>query len=217
MRMMNRESFLTRFLFSRLAPPLLDHSQKHKFKKAAVMIALVERKGILHIIFTERALHLRHHPGQVSFPGGKYELSDKNLQQTAIRETEEEIGIQPHLMEIIGQLAPLKTVSGFEVLPIIAFVDNKLILDIDAQEVKSVFEVPLHFLLDKNNFYKQYLIANKTRHFTYYIGYQNHLIWGATAQILKNLQLNLEQTKNIQSKHPESFLAKDLRDVIGTT
>lgn len=205
MRMMNRESFLTRFLFSPLESAFTDHPEKQKLNKAAVLIALVERKGILHVIFTERALHLRHHPGQVSFPGGKYELSDENLQQTSIRETQEEIGIQPHLVEVIGQLTPLNTVSGFEVSPFIAFVDNKLMLDIDAQEVKSVFEVPLHFLLDKNNFHKQHLIANKTRHFSYCIGYQNHLIWGVTAQILKNLQLSLEPTKDGHNNDKESF------------
>ncbi|GLS91958.1 coenzyme A pyrophosphatase [Psychromonas marina] len=153
-----------------------------------MLIALIERDDELHIIFTERALHLRHHPGQVSFPGGKHETFDSSLQQTAIRETNEEIGIKPEFIEIIGQLPSLKTTSGFEVFPIVAFVDQRFSLNIDANEVKSVFEVPLRFLLDSKNFHLQHLIANKKRHSTYCIGYQNNLIWGATAQMLKNLQ-----------------------------
>tara|TARA_R110001583_G_scaffold64345_1_gene186978 strand:+ start:5997 stop:6548 length:552 start_codon:yes stop_codon:yes gene_type:complete len=169
---------------------------KQKFKKAAVLVALVERQGVLNIILTERALHLRHHPGQISFPGGKQEHFDKSLQHTAIRETQEEIGIEPHQVEIIGQLAPLKTNSGFEVTPYVALVDNQLSLTIDDQEVKSVFEVPLHFILNKRNIHKQHLVANKHRPFVYCIHYQNHLIWGATAHILKSLQLNLLQNNH---------------------
>jgi 8-oxo-dGTP pyrophosphatase MutT (NUDIX family) len=197
---MNRNSFLTRFLLSPMASNKHYHPFKQKFKKAAVLIPLVERQNGLHVILTERALHLRHHPGQVSFPGGKYELLDKNLQQTAIRETQEEIGIEPHLIEIIGQLASLNTNSGFEVTPFVALIDNELELNIDHQEVKSVFEVPLHFLLDKRNIHKHRLVANKHRPFVYCIHYHNHWIWGATAHILKNLQMNLLQNKNHSHK-----------------
>jgi 8-oxo-dGTP pyrophosphatase MutT (NUDIX family) len=189
---MYRESFLNRFLLSPAMRPLAQTHSTNKLKKAAVLIILVARKNGLHVILTERALHLRHHPGQVSFPGGKYEESDHCLKHTALRETEEEIGIQADLLDVIGQLPPLNTVSGFNVSPFVAFVDDHFTLNIDAQEVKSVFEVPLRFLLDSESFYRQRLIANKKRHFTYCIGYQNHLIWGATAQILKNLQLSLD-------------------------
>lgn len=188
---MNRTSFLSRFLFSPLLPVSNLQAKERPLHKAAVLVALVERQDTLHVILTERALHLRHHPGQVSFPGGKYEHTDKNLQQTAIRETQEEIGVEAHLVQIIGQLPRLNTVSGFEVYPFIAFVDNKLELKIDAQEVKSVFEVPLSFILNTKNYYKQHLVANKKHHFTYCLAYNDHLIWGATAQILKNLQTTL--------------------------
>lgn len=188
MVIMNRYSFLKRFLLPstmQLSPQTSVHG---RHRKAAILIALVERDNGLHVIFTERALHLRHHPGQVSFPGGKHEKYDESLQQTAIRETEEEIGIKRHFIDVIGQLPSLRTNSGFEVFPIVAFIDKRFSLLIDANEVKTVFEVPLRFLLDDKNFHLQHLIANKKRHFTYCIGYQSHLIWGATAQILKNLQ-----------------------------
>jgi 8-oxo-dGTP pyrophosphatase MutT (NUDIX family) len=197
MTIMNRTSFLSRFLF---AQPVLQLSEcfstNQDHKKAAVLIVLVERDDELYIIFTERALHLRHHPGQISFPGGKQETFDQSLQQTAIRETFEEIGIEPNLIEVIGQLTPLKTTSGFEVFPFVAFVDSRFSLKVNVQEVKSVFEVPLRFLLDNKNFYYQHLIANKKRHFTYCIPYQNHLIWGATALMSKNLQCMLQQDKS---------------------
>lgn len=188
---MNRSSFLRRFLLSSVAHKSTTPKMHGKHRKAAVLIALVERDKGLHVIFTERALHLRHHPGQVSFPGGKHERYDNSLQQTAIRETEEEIGIKADYIEIIGQLPSLKTTSGFEVLPVIAFVDPQFELLIDTDEVKTVFEVPLRFLLDNKNFHLQHLTANKKRHSTYCIAYKNHLIWGATAQMLKNLQILL--------------------------
>ena len=184
---MNRTRFLTRFLFTRLADHTAQSYPVRPHRQAAVLIILVERENGLHIILTERALHLRHHPGQVSFPGGKHEQFDASLLQTAIRETEEEIGISGDFLEVIGQLAPLYTTSGFEVFPCVAFAKPNFNLKIDVQEVKSTFEVPLAFLLDNKNIYLQHLIANKQRHATYCIPFQNHLIWGATAQIIKNL------------------------------
>ncbi|MCP4322531.1 MAG: CoA pyrophosphatase [Alteromonadales bacterium] len=188
---MNIKCFLNRFLFSPQFVTQNEPKINYQLKKAAVLITFVERQNGLNVIFTERALHLRHHPGQVCFPGGKHEPFDESLQHTALRETDEEIGIKPALIEVIGQLAPLTTVSGFEVSPFIGFVDNKFTLEIDHQEVQTVFEVPLGYLLDEKNIYKQHLIANKKRHFTYCIAYQNHLIWGATAQMIKNLQTQL--------------------------
>jgi len=192
MKIMNRSHFLTKFLFT----PSVCQSNKQQqtashHREAAVLLLLVEREQGLHIVLTERALHLRHHPGQISFPGGKHEQFDASLQQTALRETDEEIGISPELIEVIGQLAPLTTTSGFQVFPFVAFADPSFTLNIDTQEVSTVFELPFRFLLDNNNIYRQHLIANKRRHFTYCIAYQNHLIWGATAQMLKNLQLML--------------------------
>lgn len=189
---MNKQTFLNRFLLqqpqSKCHVPTYPTAQ---LKQAAVCLLLVQRDTGLNMIFTQRALHLRHHPGQVSFPGGKYELSDHSLAFTALRETEEEIGIKKEQIELLGSLPTLTTRSGYHVTPFIGFADSKHQLIIDHQEVKSSFEVPFSFILNPNNFYKQYLIANKSRHFTYCCGYQNHLIWGATAQIIINLQQHL--------------------------
>lgn len=195
---MNKQTFLNRFLFQnqplsadlRTAGKTLFVNNEN-LKKAAVLIPLVKRANGLNIILTERALHLRHHPGQISFPGGKYEQSDNSLQHTALRETEEEIGILQEQITVFGTLPKLPTVSGFVVSPYLGFVQSNHSLKIDKQEVKSIFEVPLDFFLNKNNFYLQHLLANKKRHFTYCIPYQNRMIWGATAQMLKNLQRQL--------------------------
>ncbi|WP_354623809.1 CoA pyrophosphatase [Psychromonas sp. MME2] len=123
-------------------------------------------------------MHLRHHPGQISFPGGKHEASDNSLLDTALRETEEEIGILQGQVDIFGRLPSLSTISGFTINPYLGFIDSDYQLSIDKQEVRSVFEVPLSYLLDSKNFHKQHLVANKQRHYTFCIRYQNRLIWG---------------------------------------
>ncbi|WP_019613090.1 CoA pyrophosphatase [Psychromonas ossibalaenae] len=190
---MDKQTFLNRFLFhnQQLSDKKSLPADNKALKKAAVLVPLVKRRHGLNIIFTERALHLRHHPGQVSFPGGKYEQGDKSLQHTALRETEEEIGILQNQVNIFGSLQRLPTVSGFVVSPYLGFVNSNHSTLIDPQEVKSVFEVPLEYLLNKNNFHKQHLTANKKRHFTYCIAYQNRMIWGATAQMIINLQKHI--------------------------
>lgn len=191
---MNKESFLKHFIFH---PPILHYMTPPWFenvkniKKAAVLIALVERPNGLHIILTKRAIHLRHHPGEISFPGGQLEQTDSNLQQTALRETEEEIGLAFEQISLFGSLQPLTTSSGFIVSPYLAFVDSQHTLKINKQEVQSTFELPLEFILKRNSFYKQHLLVNKKRHFTYLLPYQNKLIWGATAQILLTLRKHL--------------------------
>ena len=195
---MDKQTFLTRFLLHK--PPSegdLRSVEKAHFitnkslQKAAVLMPIVKRANGLNIILTERALHLRHHPGQISFPGGKHEQTDKSLQHTALREMQEEIGILQTQVCVVGKLASLATVSGFMITPYMGFVQHNHTLLIDQKEVKSVFEVPLEYLLNKDNFHKEYLFANSQRHYTYCIPYQNRLIWGATAQLIFNLQKQL--------------------------
>lgn len=195
---MNRQHFLNRFILQQANPmlpsshqALLQIQRNKPLKKAAILMPLVQRENGLHMIFTQRALHLRHHPGQVSFPGGRYELSDDSLATTALRETEEEIGIEQRFIELVGNLPSITTSSGYHVTPFIGFVENTEVVIIDRTEVRACFEVPFSFLLNNNNFSKQHLFANKKRHFTYCCAYQNHLIWGATAQMLVNLQQHL--------------------------
>jgi 8-oxo-dGTP pyrophosphatase MutT (NUDIX family) len=195
---MDKQTFLNRFLLHNPQSQLNRESFTRPFnqdltilKKAAVLLPIVKRPHGLNLILTERALHLRHHPGQVSFPGGKYERMDPNLQYTALRETEEEIGILQNQVAIFGSLPSLPTVSGFVISPFLGFVDSNHSTLIDYQEVRTVFEVPLEFLLNYHNFHQQHVIVNQKHYFTYCIPYKNKFIWGVTAQILKNLQRHL--------------------------
>ncbi|MEZ8081502.1 CoA pyrophosphatase [Enterovibrio norvegicus] len=162
-----------------------------ELREAAVMIALAERNGELQVLLTKRAMHLKHHPGQISFPGGKVERSDKDIVETAIREMEEEIGVSTTRDNLLGCLAPLPTVSGYLVTPVIAFVDADYEAVIDANEVDCLFEVPLAQFMRRNAIAKQpFLVRGKT-YDIYAMTYQEHLIWGVTAQILHTLSQQL--------------------------
>ncbi|TEW51881.1 CoA pyrophosphatase [Psychromonas algicola] len=198
---MNKQDFLNRFILhnttslsfqNRLPRP----HHKMPLKKAAILMPLIQRENGLHMLLTQRALHLKHHAGQISFPGGKHELTDKSLAHTALRETEEEIGIKQKAIQLIGSLPSLTTVTGYHITPFIGFVEAEQKIIIDHGEVKECFEVPFSFLLNPQNFSKQHLVANKKRHFTYCCAYQHHLIWGATAQMLVNLQQHLNDVES---------------------
>lgn len=161
-------------------------------RPAAVLICLNPTAGGLNVIFTQRATHLKHHAGQISFPGGKAENDDMGVIHTAFREANEEIGLDPEKLKVIGQLPPYRTISGFAVTPIVAkhstgvHIPDDLI--IDANEVEKVFQVPLSFLMDKNN-YSVHHISRGDLHFpVYYISYQEHVIWGATAGMIAHLK-----------------------------
>jgi len=195
---MNRQTLLRNFY---LNSPVNYHAESierlqkldpSSFRQAAVLIACVERQNGLNIILTKRADHLRHHPGQISFPGGKLENKDTSLQQTAIREAKEEIGLDPALISIIGQLPPLMTFSRFDVTPVIAIVDNHYKTTIDSNEVDTVFEVPAAHLFNIDQLYSQLFQFKQYSHRIFAIPYKQHFIWGVTAQIIQALQLQLQ-------------------------
>ena len=154
---------------------------------AAVLVPLIkDLQGNWQVLFTRRADHLKHHPGQISFPGGRFEKSDINLCQTAIRETEEEIGIPASNIQLIGRLPQEKTVSQYIMTPYVGIVDSDYCTKIDHNEVAEIFTVPLNFLKDPINLQQESLIFNGIERHFYVIQYQSYRIWGATAQILVN-------------------------------
>lgn len=200
MRYVNRLEFLQQFQFHLPAayhPESLlrvAHLTPSTLRKASVLIGIVERHQELQVILTKRAAHLKHHPGQISFPGGKYEESDLTLHNTAKREVWEEIGIAAEKIHIIGQLPEITTVSQFAVTPILAFIDNDYSIQLDRNEVDDVFEVPISYLLDQKKLKSRTFQLKNYRHRVFALTYKQHFIWGMTAQIIQSLQKQLENS-----------------------
>lgn len=156
-------------------------------KPAAVLVPLIERPDEITVLFTQRTAHLAHHAGQVSFPGGHIEPQDGGPVETALRETEEEVGLDRHHVQIIGRLDTYVTRTGFVVTPAVGVVSPPFTLRPDPHEVAEIFEVPLSFLLDRRNHERcSAEFEGKTRFF-WAMPYGRHFIWGATAGMLINL------------------------------
>ena len=156
-------------------------------RPASVLVPLVMRPERLNVLLTQRTPHLSSHAGQVSFPGGRTEEHDFDEVATALRETEEEIGLPRGHIEVVGRLDLFLTGTGFTITPIVGLVSAPHPLRPDPREVADVFEVPLDFILDeKNRERRSAERAGRMRHFFVY-PYEGREIWGATAAMLVNL------------------------------
>lgn len=158
-------------------------------RRAAVLVPLVERPGGVTVLLTQRSDHLSSHAGQISFPGGRAEKTDSSLIETALRETEEEIGLHRRHIEIIGVLPEHATISAYRVTPVVALVQPPFTLTPDPNEVAEAFEVPLAFLMDGLNHQRRQieLPDNAGTRAFYSMPYEQYFIWGATAAMLRNL------------------------------
>lgn len=159
-------------------------------RRAAVLVAVVARERPT-ILLTQRTEHLPSHAGQVAFPGGKLEPSDADAVAAALREAREEIGLEPKFIEPIGYLDALRTHTGFHIDPVVAIVQPGFELSLDASEVAAVFEVPLAFLMDTANHRIGSRQRNGRERLFYEMPYEGRYIWGATASMIKNMQLRL--------------------------
>ena len=163
-------------------------------RPAAVLVPIIERKVGLNVLFTLRAAGLPAHAGQVSFPGGRAEQSDADAVATALRETEEEVGLTREFISVIGALDPYETGTGFAIKPIVGLVREGFDLRPQTSEVADIFEVPLRFLMDPINHERHMRIwQGRERHF-YAMTFDGHYIWGATAGMLVNLYERLQCT-----------------------
>jgi 8-oxo-dGTP pyrophosphatase MutT (NUDIX family) len=180
-------------------PEPTDETRRPRFRNgandyvdASVLVPIVLREPTPTMLLTQRTAHLNAHAGQVSFPGGSAEAGDADAIATALRETEEEIGLARAHVEVIGRLSEYLTVTGFRVTPIVALVHPPFTLALDAFEVDSVFEVPLPFLLDPANHERRRAVTydGEVRHFTA-MPHGDRFIWGATAAMLRNFYLFL--------------------------
>jgi 8-oxo-dGTP pyrophosphatase MutT (NUDIX family) len=160
---------------------ILSHRKKKKItgenlKASAVLIPLFYNQGQYYVLFTERSDEVVFHKGQVCFPGGTREPSDSSLLKTALRESQEEIGLESRYIEILGELDDMLTfVTDYVISPFVAFISYPHPLRTNGREVKRAFSVPLSFLMDEANFKQD----------SYAYEYEGHIIWGATARILR--------------------------------
>lgn len=151
---------------------------------ASVLIPVIERDPGLTVLFTRRTEHLQVHAGQISFPGGGAEPGDASPVATALRETEEEIGLHRRHVEILGSLAEHPTATGYRITPIVGLVRPPFDLRLDEFEVAGIFEVPLAFLLDPANHRRDSMIRDGRRREFDAVPYGEHYIWGVTAAML---------------------------------
>lgn len=158
---------------------------------AAVLFPIILRDDGQTVLLTQRTAHLRDHAGQISFPGGRVEAEDLSPSHTALRETEEEIGLPRERIEILGFLPEYRTGTGFRVTPVVALVQPPFELQPDPFEVAEVFEVPLAFLLDPANHQQHSLHYRGALRSYFAMPYGDYFIWGATAGMIRSLSERL--------------------------
>ena len=176
-------------IIERVRQALADYTPRRvddpKAMPAAVLILVCDRDGEVHLLFTERTHHVEHHKGQMSFPGGACDDEDESLETTALRETQEEIGVQPDDVEIIGQLDDMVTISNFRVTPFVGVLaQSEESFVINEHEVARVVQVPLSFLLDERNLELEVREHQGREVLVPAFSYDSHRIWGATARML---------------------------------
>jgi len=181
---------------SELWPRGMRDQLTSSLKPAGVLIPVIERENSeLSLLLTQRAAELKHHAGQVSFPGGRMEAHDADIEVTALRETREEVGIEHRDVTVIGYLEPMPTITGYAVTPIVGLINSSAELSLDRTEVEFVFEVPLAFLLDpKNKKMVERDVEGRVATLAEF-HYGGQRIWGATAFIILQFIKKIKNNK----------------------
>ncbi len=178
--------------FLRRPPPPEDPLDLHrgeivegmKVRDAAVLVPIVARDGQVNLLFTQRTEHLAAHAGQISFPGGRVEATDASRVDTALRETEEEIGLARRHVNVLGALPEYFLPSGFRITPVVGWIEAPFDTQPDPFEVADIFEAPLEHFLDVTRYQRhEYDFNGRHRHYLA-IPYEGRYIWGATAGML---------------------------------
>ena len=170
----------------------MAQEQLAQFRKAAVLIPVTRlRDEESHVVLTVRSENLKSHAGQISLPGGTSEPEDRDEIATALRESEEEIGLQQHHVEVVGRLGELALPSGFRVTPVIGIIENDLEFEACPIEVADIFQAPLELILDPKAYVQSsYEYQNQQRK-VLELHYEDYRIWGATAAILHHLAMQV--------------------------
>jgi 8-oxo-dGTP pyrophosphatase MutT (NUDIX family) len=159
-------------------------------RQAAVLIGLTQRPMGMTVLLTQRTAHLHDHAGQISFPGGRRDPEDASLLDTALREAQEEVGLQRDQVSVLGSLSEYHTVTAYQVTPVVAMVDPAFVVTPDPFEVAEVFEIPLAFLMNPANHQRRAIDTPLGERTFYAIAYDDagreRFVWGATAAMLRN-------------------------------
>lgn len=173
---------------------IAPQAYRRDYRAAAVLIPIYycPTTNQLQVLLTQRALHMRNHPGQIAFPGGKHDPDDASIQYTALRETMEEVGLTPDCFDLLGHLGEYCSISGYCIKPVVAEVIRLSEFSLSEDEVESVHWVPLNHLLNPQNFrYIEREIGQQTRGF-FEIHFDGLRIWGVTAGIIYGLYQAIE-------------------------
>lgn len=171
-----------------LNPLIAEQLLAISHRNAAVLVGFRPAEAGGSLILTQRAAHLREHGGQVAFPGGTVDAQDASPIATALREAHEEIGLASHFVEPLGVLPDYLTATGFRITPVLALVSPAAVYQINRDEVDAIFEVPFSHLMNVKNYTRESRVwMGSERHF-YSMSYEDRLIWGVTANIIRVLQ-----------------------------
>jgi len=177
------------FIKKRLALNASDFGvTEDKFTKAAVLIPLFKESKEWKVLFTKRSTNVQDHKGQVSFPGGAFEWLDRDLEETALRETEEEVGIPRWQIRVLGRMKPFASISNYLITPIVGIVENPFQIKLAAEEVDHVFTLRLDWLSDPGNYGERDFKRSdgSVEKVIFYKETDGELVWGITARIMAN-------------------------------
>ncbi len=166
---------------------------KPPVKEAAVLVSFLHREDQPNLVLTRRTLSLSNHKGQIAFPGGKIDKEDLSPSHAAIREANEEIGINQTQVKVLGKLPLYQTVTGYNITPIVGELSPPFIFKKAEDEVDEIFELPFEFMMDVKNFKKESIIYEGERREFWALPFNDYYIWGATAAILRELAGRFEK------------------------
>ena len=160
----------------------IDLTNETRLICAAVLVPLLQQDGEWHLLFTRRTDKVESHKGQVSFPGGACDEGETTPEETALREANEEIGIDPHKVRVLGHITNMITVTSFRVTPVVGVIEWPTVLHLGKDEVERVFTIPLNWLAQKSNRW-EFTMPGRKRSLIVYQPYDGELLWGATARM----------------------------------